>query len=325
MLSRVAEAIYWMERYRERAENTARAVDCSLHLSLDAAIERESPWRAVVEASGDESLYRDLCGEMSEKGATHFLTFEEKNPNSILSCLRKARDNARTVRDAIAAEVWEELNTAYITVRGAVSAPATQPSPREIYKRVKRHSHVLVGIASATLSRRDAWHFGRMGAMLERADKTSRLLDMKYFLLLPSLEEVGAPHDRFQWRALLEAVGALEFYRKENSRVFHASVVEFLVLNRTFPRSILYCLFEAEKSLRAVTGTSLNEPGTDAERLLGRFRSELGYRRVEDVMTQGTHEFLNEVQIRLDEIHNAITNQFFLLSSPSAGGHSHDQ
>lgn len=325
MLSRAAEAIDWMERYRERAENTARAVDCSLHLSLDAAADRESPWRAVVEASGDESLYRDLCGDMSEKSAIRFLTFEEKNPNSILSCLRKARDNARTVRDAIATEMWEELNTAYLTVRGLAVAPETQASPREIYRRVKRHSHVLVGIASATLLRGDAWHFGRMGTMLERADKTSRLLDMKYFLLLPSSERVGAAHDRFQWSALLEAVGALEFYRKENGPFLHASVMEFMVFKRAFPRSILYCLLDAEKALRAVTGASESDPGSDAERLMGRFRSELEYRRVEDVMTQGSHEFLNDVQIRLDEIHDAITDELFLPPSPVAGGHAHDQ
>jgi uncharacterized alpha-E superfamily protein len=314
-----------MERYRERAENIARAVDCSLHLSLDAAVERESPWEAVVEASGDHTLYRQLCGEMSEKQAIHFLTFEERNPNSILSCLRNARDNARTVRDAIATEMWEELNTAYLTVRGSAADPATQPSPREIYKRVKRHSHVLVGIASATLLRGEAWHFGRLGTLLERADKTSRLLDMKYFLLLPSVADVGATADSFQWSAVLEAVGALEFYRKEKGRVLHMSVVDYLVLNPDFPRSILYCLLEAEKSLRAITGTPLSQPGTDAERLLGRFRSELGYGKVEDVMTRGTHEFLNEVQIRLDEIHGALTLDYFLPQALSAGVRSHDQ
>lgn len=316
MLSRAAEAVFWMERYRERAENTARAVDCSLHLSLDAPADRGSPWGPVVEASGDEELYRELCGEMSEKGATHFLTFEEKNPNSILSCLRKARDNARSIRDSIATAMWEELNTAYLYVCGSAADPAARPTPREIYTRVKRHSHVFVGIARATMLRGEAWHFGRLGLMLERADKTSRLLDMKYFLLLPSVEDVGAPYDSLQWSALLEAVGALEFYRKKYGQVLHSHVVEFMVLNPDFPRSILFCLLEAEKSLLALMGTASSQPGTDAERLLGRLRSELEYLRVQDLMKRGTHEFYNDVQIRLDEINAAITDAFFLPQNP---------
>jgi uncharacterized alpha-E superfamily protein len=312
VLSRAAESIFWMERYRERAENTARAVDCSVHLSLDAAADRESPWGPVVEASGDEALYEELYGEMSEKGAMQFLTFEEQNPNSILSCLSKARDNARSVRDAIATDMWEELNTAYLYMRGAAEDPAGRPSPREIYTRVKRHSHVFEGMARATMLRGEAWHFARLGGMLERADKTSRLLDMKYFLLLPSVEDVGAPYDSLQWTALLDAVGALEFYRKKYGQVLHSQVVDFLVLNPNFPRSILYCLQEAEESLRALTGTPFSQPGSEPERLLGRLRSELGYLHVEDVLKQGTHEFLNDVQIRLDEINGAISNRYFL-------------
>ncbi len=324
MLSRAAEAIFWMERYRERADNIARAVDCSLHLSLDAPADRESPWGPVVEASGDLALYQELCGEMTEKGAIHFLTFEEKNPNSILSCLSKARDNARSVRDAIATDMWEELNTAYLYVRGSAADPSIRPTPREIYTRVKRHSHVFVGIARATMVRGEAWHFGRMGVLLERADKTSRLLDMKYFLLLPSVEDVGAPYDSLQWSALLEAVGALEFYRKQYGQVLHTHVIEFLVLNPDFPRSILFCLRQVEKSLRTITGTPLSQAGTEAERLLGRLRSELEYVRVEDLLKRGLHEYLNEIQIRLDEINGAITDLYFLPQTLSSVLH-HDQ
>ena len=325
MLSRAAESIYWMERYRERAENTARAVDCSLQLSLDAPAERESPWGPVVLASGDEELYKELGGTLSKKAAMNFLTFEERNPNSILSCLSKARDNARSVREIIAAEMWQELNTAYLYVRNAAADPAASPTPHEFYTRVKRHGQVFAGIADATMLRGEAWHFGRMGAMLERADKTSRLLDMKYFLLLPSVDDVGAPYDGLQWSALLDAVGALEFYRKKHRQILHADVVDFLVLNPDFPRSILHCLLELEKSLRALTGTPPGQPGNDAERLLGRLRSDLGFCRVEDVMRRGLHEFLNDVQVRLDEVNAALSTIFFTPSATHAAGHSHDQ
>lgn len=302
-----------MERYRERADNTARAIDCSLHLALDAGAGEESPWIPVIQASGDEDLYDSLYERPDEASAARFLTFDERNPNSLLSCLGKARDNARSIREAIPSALWEEINTAYIFMKESAQG-MNGTSAYDFYARVKRHCQAFTGIADATMSRDEAWHFGRIGTLLERADKTSRLLDVKYFLVLPSVEDVGGPADNVQWTALLESVGALEMFRKVHQQVIHSNVVGFLVLDRDFPRSILSCLTQAEASLHAITGTPASQHVNDAERLLGGLRSSLGFRRLDDIIRRGMHEFLDDVQARLNEIHDALAGAFF---SPS--------
>lgn len=312
MLSRAAEAVYWMERYRERAENTARLADCSRQLSLDASPGRENPWESVIQASGDETLYRELLAAPPvEAAAMAFLTFDERNPNSILSCLAKSRDNARSVREIIPDEMWQEINTAYLYAAHAARERPRGPVPHSFYERIKRHCQVVTAIADATMTRDEAWHFGRLGYMLERSDKTSRLLDVKYFLVLPSVEYVGAPYDNVQWSALLESAGAFEMFRKKHQQVLHANVVEFLALDPDFPRSILHCLAEAEASLRAVAGLPAGRPAGEPERLLGRLRSDLGFMMVADVMRRGLHEFLDDVQTRINEVHAALADAFF--------------
>jgi uncharacterized alpha-E superfamily protein len=320
VLSRAADAVYWMERYRERAENTARMVDCSLHLSLDALPGQENPWGPVVQACGDEALYEELYGGTPvETDARNFLTFDERNPNSILSCLSRARANARSVREQIPADLWQEFNTAYLFVAQAARRADEGVPGHAFYARVKRHCQLVTAIADAAMTRDEAWHFGRLGYMMERADKTSRLLDVKYFLILPSVDDVGTPYDSVQWSALLDSAGALEMFRKKHAQIVHANVVEFLALDRDFPRSILHCLAEADQSLRSITGARPGRSVAGAERRLGSLRSELGYLTPEEILSRGLHEFLNDTQIRMDAVHAAVAEAFFTPRTASAG------
>jgi uncharacterized alpha-E superfamily protein len=191
MLSRVADSVYWMSRYVERAENVARFVDVNFQLMLDAPEGNDQQWEPLVATTGDHAQFTKRHGAATEENATKFLTFESENPNSILSCLRAARENARNVREIISSEMWLQLNRFYLIVKSAAESPGGLENPQDFFDTVKQASHLFSGITDATMTQGEAWHFSRLGRMLERADKTSRILDVKYFLLLRSADDVG--------------------------------------------------------------------------------------------------------------------------------------
>lgn len=311
MLSRVAESIFWMQRYRERAENIARFIDVNLNLSLDMPHDRLTQWFPLVQTSGDKELFDSRYSEADEKNVIEFLTFDTENPNSILSCLMKAREGARTVREIITSEMWQEINMAYLFVRRAAGDRRLMRSNYEFYSRIRRQCQLFNGIADSAMSRNEAWHFGKLGSLIERADKTSRILDVKYFMLLPSAEYVGTPFDNIQWCALLKSASALEMYRKIWHQVYHAHVVDFLVLNPDFPRAILCCISEAEESLHAISGTPRDKFSNAPERIMARLRVELASQHAADIIRTGLHEYLNDLQIKLADVNSSISNTFF--------------
>lgn len=314
MLSRVADSIFWMSRYIERAENVARFIDVNMHLAMDLGTESSTPagqWAPLVITTGDFELFGELYGEPDPRTAIEFLTFDERNPNSIVSCLRAARENARTVREMISSSMWEELNKFYLMVRSAEARSDLVDSAYEFFKQVKLASHLLEGITVATMSHGEAWHFARMGRLLERADKTSRILDVKYYVLLPTANEVGTPLDTVQWSALLESASALEMYRKRFGRIAPIDVADFLILDREFPRAIHFCLIKAEESLLSITGGERGRFRTLAEKRLGRLRSDLDYTHITEIIDQGLHEFIDAFQVRLNQAGDAIHETFF--------------
>jgi len=322
MLSRVADSIFWMSRYIERAENVARFIDVNMHLAMDLGADgarTADQWAPLVVTTGDNELFVELYGEPDQYKATEFLTFDDRNPNSILSCLRAARENARTVREMISSSMWEELNKFYLMVRSAKTAGNLADSPYEFFKQVRLSSHLLEGITMATMSHGEAWHFARMGRLLERADKTSRILDVKYYVLLPSVGEVGTPLDTVQWSALLESASALEMYRKRFGRITPALVADFLILDREFPRAIHFCLIETEESLLAITGGERGRFHTSAEKCLGRIRAQLNYTQIGEIIDQGLHEFIDALQIQLNQVGDAIYDTFFALRPVASG------
>jgi uncharacterized alpha-E superfamily protein len=310
MLSRVADSIFWMSRYIERAENVARFIDVNMQLAMDVGAQAASAaeqWAPLVITTGDNELYTELYGEPDQRHAMEFLTFDLRNPNSILSCLSAARENARTVREMISSSMWEELNKFYLMVRSAKGSTDLLDSGYEFFKQVKLASHLLEGITVATMSHGEAWHFARMGRLLERADKTSRILDVKYYVLLPK------PLDTVQWSAVLESASALEMYRKKFGRITPVDVADFLILDREFPRAIHFCLIKSEDSLLRITGGQHGRFRSVAEKRLGRLRANLDYMQIGEIIDQGLHEFIDAFQIQLNKAGDAIHDTFFAL------------
>jgi len=314
MLSRVADSIYWMNRYVERAENIARFVDVNLHLLLESPAGMAQQWQPLVLTTGDLEFFEEHYGEANADNVIQFLTFDENYPNSIVSCLRAARENARSVREVISSEMWEQLNQFYLMVREA--APGQPLSAlHDFFTEVKLSSHLFAGVMDATLSHNEGWHFGQIGRLLERADKTARILDVKYYILLPSVQDVGTTMDEVQWIALLKSASAFEMYRKRRKhRITPIGVVEFLILDREFPRAMQFCLIQAERSLHQITGTPAGTWSNPAERSLGRLRSELDYIVAEEVIQVGLHEFLDNLQEQMNDVGEQIFETFFALA-----------
>ncbi len=314
LLSRVADSVYWMGRYIERAENVARFVDVNLHLMLGGAeSDISQQWQPIVDTSGDSAEFERRYGEATREKAIEFLTFDAENPNSILSCLRAARENARTVRDTISSEMWEQANKMYLTIVDEGARDRAAHSAHDLFAAIKLGSHLFQGITDSTMSHNEAWNFIRLGRMLERADKTSRMIDVKYFLLLPKVEDVGTSIDDVQWSAVLRSVSAFEMYRKRFGRIQPDRIAEFLLLDGEFPRSVRHCLVESGIALHAVTGTPLGGFSNPAEQHLGQLRAELNYASVADIIAGGLHEFLDALQTKLNLIDECIYSTFFAM------------
>jgi uncharacterized alpha-E superfamily protein len=313
MLSRVANSIYWLSRYTERAENVARFVDVNLQMMLDLPSGATEQWAPLVIITGDDEDFAARFREATRENVIRFLTFHSENPNSIISCLRAARENARTIREAISSEMWEQINTCYLMVNAAATDPRIMESPYSFFNEVKKASHLFDGITEATMLHGEGWHFYRMGRLLERADKTSRLLDVKYFILLPSAADVGTPLDDIQWAAVLRSASALEMYRKRHGPIAPDKIMEFLLLDSEFPRSIHYCLTAANDSLHAISGTPIGMYRNAAEQHLGRLRAELAYTDSRQIIAMGLHEFLDGLQKKLNLVDHSIFDTFFAL------------
>ncbi|HEX4342515.1 MAG TPA: alpha-E domain-containing protein [Verrucomicrobiae bacterium] len=317
MLSRVADSIYWMSRYVERAENVARFIDVNLNQMLDSPSGEDQQWQPVVNITGDhEDFEKKNPRGASQQNVIHFLTFDDENPNSILSCLRWARENARSVREIISSEMWLQLNTFYLMVKSAGESGKGFESPHEFFTEVKLASHLFNGIMDSTMTQGEPWHFSRLGRMLERADKTSRILDVKYFILLRSAADVGTPQDDVQWIAVLRSASAFEMYRKRHGRISPKCIAEFLLLDSEFPRAIRFCLNSARDSLHAISGTPIGTYRKPVEKLLGQLCSDLAYANMDDIMSGGLHEYLDMLQTKMNQASTGIYERFLAKRMP---------
>ena len=313
MLSRVAEALYWSARYIERAENLARCIDVNLQLMLDAPTQQRRGWESLVMTTGDQEWFTSHYGNPVQDSVIHFLAFDAEYPNSILASITKARENARTVREVISREMWQELNEFYLMVVHAAHPKVTTEELSEFCDRVKRMGIYFEGVTSATLSRGEAWHFAQLGRMLERADQTSRILDVKYFLLLPPGNGVGSTFDQLGWTTLLNSASAVQMYRQHHHVTTPANVAKFLLLDRNFPRSIQHCIVEAQKCVHALTGSPIGTYRNDAERFIGQLRANLDYAEIEQIMNSGLHEYVDVIQMGCNNLGTAIQKVFFQI------------
>lgn len=323
MLSRVANCLYWMSRYIERAENTARLVDTNLQLLLDYRNLNEQRlaehWLPIVQATGDEEAFFKLHPKATAAAVTEFLVFQPENSNSLVQSICQARENARMVRDQITFELWEELNRLYLFVRSPRARDLWRSSPSEFFQEVKASSLHMIGITYATLLRNEGWYFLQAGKFLERADKTSRILDVRY----QTLPEKGMPTnisqaEALEWSAILRSCSALDSYKAlYGADVTPKSVAEFLILNADFSRSILFSANLLDQSLRRISGVPEGRFTNDAERLAGRLVSELRFSTIEEVFEQGLHNYLDVLQQKLNDIGNALFQTYIFQSFSS--------
>ena len=305
----------------ERAENVARFIDVNLQMMLDLPTGSNQQWQPLVSISGDDVVFASRYAAATRENVIQFLALDAENPNSIVSCLRAARENSRTVREAISSEMWEQVNTSYLAINAAAASATLIHSPYSFFSEIKKASQLFDGVAEATMLRGEGWHFYRLGRLIERADKTSRLLDVKYYILLPSVTYIGTSLDDIQWAAVLRSASALEMYRKRHGHIAPEQIVEFLVLDHEFPRSIHHCLTAANDSLHAISGTPIGTYRNPAEQRLGQLRADLAYADTKQIIQRGLHEFLDGFQTKLNLVDQSIFDTFFALrpigASPS--------
>lgn len=312
MLSRVAESIYWLSRYIERAENVARFIDVNYNLTLGESGTLSQQWDPLIYTAADEDVFAERYDETSRDNVLKFLCFDEENDNSIITCVARARENARTIREIIPDVVWEQLNKFHFMVRSDAQFSTTLEQPQQFCERVRLASHTLVGAMAGTMPYDEAWHFARLGRMIERSDKTSRIVDVQYFLLLPDAGDVGSVLDVVRWSALLKSASALVAYRRQHGKILPIRVAELLVLDRHFPRSMHFGVIKAQESLLEITGSQSGTFSNHSEQLMGRLRSSLDYADVGEIMRGGLHEFIDDFQIQLNEVGQAIADDFFV-------------
>ncbi|MEE2935329.1 MAG: alpha-E domain-containing protein [Planctomycetota bacterium] len=310
MLSRVAESIYWMSRQVERAENLARFLEVTHNLILDQPENLVDVWEPLVQVTADNEIFQQRYGEPTAETVTQFLAFDAEYSNSMLSSLRDARENARGVRESLSSEAFEQFNDFYHFVFEAAQKPVLE-SPTEFFDAVRRIAIQWTGVLDSTMPRDLGWHFANVGRLIERADKTSRILDVKYFNLLPRVDDVGTAIDDLQWSALLLAISGFEAYRRKHHLISIDKVVEFFLFNESFPRSILFCVTGAEDSLNKICKISGPDSGVLAKQRTSALCHRLGATQVQEVLAGGMHQFVDSIQIQLNQIGDAMNEDYF--------------
>jgi uncharacterized alpha-E superfamily protein len=317
MLSRVADALFWMSRYLERAEQVARLLDVCFHLDLDlhgvVAGPHELLWNSLAAILQQQVPSSKHNGSSPRQLLSHWLTFDLDNPMSILSCVSRARYNARTVRGTINAAMWKELNKLYLQLCNPQFSAQAQESPHEFYRFVECGSHFFQGVCDATLTHNEEWQFIQLGKLLERADKTLRILDIQYQLLQDMTNPAALPVANLQWAGVLRSCRAFEAYQHLYvGRVEPEHVVGLLLLHPTFPRSVRFSLDSAAAALLAIEGPATGRAPSKADQLLGRVRSDLRYCELEQILRGGLHPFLSGVLERCGQASVALQEQYSL-------------
>ena len=309
MLSRVADSLYWMSRSAERAENIARILDVNLQLMLDlpklGREEQEALWLPVLRSTGDGD-FQEQYNEATSESVIEFLTLNPKNRNSILNCLTNSRENARHAREQISLEMWEEINRAYLGMKSQTLKKILRLGPYDFFTQVKNASHLFQGITDGTMTHGEDWDFIQVGKYLERADMATRILDAhdEIFINAPAQSRTGGTP---QWSAILRSCSSHDAYRKFYvAEVDPDKVVEFLILNEFFPRSIRFCVQAMNDALRRISGATSENYTNQAEKLAGRLVAELNFSALEDIKTIGMHQYMDELQIKLNAIGEAI-------------------
>jgi len=319
MLSRTADHLFWMARYTERAENTARMLDVNVQTALlpQSADATERGWRAMLGISELEDAFHAKYPKLSGSDVIDFMTRDPANPSSIVSCLASARENARAVRGTLTTEVWETHNTTWLELQNQLRNRNLRYGPSPFFEWVKYRSHLSRGVTIGTMLKDEAFYFIRLGTHLERADNTARILDVKFHGAAHSgsSSDLGEPtfqepqRDFYYWAAILRSVSAFEIYRKVYRDVITpARVAELLMLRPDMPRSLLGCLEEVVVNLRQVA----NDNSARTERFAGRLHAQLKFANIDDILEQGLHDYLERFLADINELGNGVSRDFLL-------------
>jgi uncharacterized alpha-E superfamily protein len=317
MLSRTADHLFWMARYMERAENTARMLDVNYQTSLlpQSVDTAEQGWRGLLSISELTQAYSTKHAAVSAHAVMQFMVADDTNPSSIVACLRAARENARAVRGALTTEVWETQNQTWLEFNRMLRAGAFERDPGAFFEWVKFRSHLSRGVTVGTMLQDEALHFLRVGTFLERADNTARLLDVKFQALGgadyfgPGSAKEVMEVDFYHWSAILRSVSGFEIYRKVYRNVIHpAKVAELLILRPDMPRSLAACMNEAVANLELVA----NQQSDETLRRAGRLRSDLKYGRIDEILATGLHAYLTAFLDRVNDLGVGISRDFLV-------------
>ena len=310
MLSRTADHLFWMARYTERAENTARMLDVNLQTQLlpQSVEAAEQGWRAVLGISELQPAFDEKYAMLTRKDVLDFMVRDPDNASSIVSCLTHARENARAVRGALTTEVWETQNTTWLEMNNMLKDRSLERDPGGFFEWVKHRSHLSRGVTIGTMLKDEAFYFIRLGTFLERADNTARLLDVKFHGADGELL-AGHETDFYHWAAVLRSVSAFETYRKAYRDVITpARVAELLILRGDMPRSLMACVSEVVDNLAEVR----NNSSAETERYAGRIHADLRFNSMEEILQRGLHDFLTEFLEQIYELGNRVSRDFLL-------------
>lgn len=312
MLSRIGESLYWMARNLERADDTARILDINVVFMLEAdeGATEEMQWTPLLTIVGADDTYleRHPDGKVTVQRVIHLLTQDKDYSGSLYNSLRLARENARVVRDRISQEMWEAINEFWLSTDRHLKTKLQPWRAAEFYAYVHREVALFFGLAQSTMMRGEAYGFTQLGSLQERADMTARILDVRYHLLLPDLTMVGSPLDFYQWGALLKSLSGFESYRRKyHSGIRPIDVVEFVLLDRDFPRSLRYCVDGLDRALDRI---GLVADGAASERLAA-LRAHLDGTSPRAVLDQGLHEYLDDFLALLADLTSALQADYF--------------
>ena len=320
MLSRTADHLFWMSRYTERAENTARMLNVSYETSLlpQSADVVEEGWQGLLSISELIPAYTAKYGKVTPQNVLKFMVRDGDNPSSILSCLRAARENARAVRGTLTTEVWETQNQTWLEFQRMLSAKAFEKDPGAAFEWVKFRSHLSRGVTVGTMLQDEAFHFLRIGSFLERADNTARMLDVKFHAVESEFFGTGSAngnggkdqeYDFYHWSAILRSVSGFEVYRKAYRNVIRPErVAELLILRADMPRSLAACMDEVVSNLQRVA----NEQSNDTLRRAGRLQADLRFGRIDEILATGLHAFLTQFLERVGTLGIGISRDFLV-------------
>lgn len=315
MLSRTADHLFWMNRYTERAENTARLLDVNYQTSLlpQSHAVALAGWQGLLSISELMPSYREKHGDIRAKEVMDFMVKDESNPSSILSCLGAARENARAVRGALTTEVWETQNQTWLEVKRMIKNGEFEQDPAQFFEWVKFRSHLSRGVTVGTMLMDEALHFMRLGTFLERADNTARLVDVKFHAVesdfYGAANEKDQEYDFYHWSAILRSVSGFEVYRKVYRDVIRPErVAELLILRQDMPRSLHASLNEVVGNLRMVA----NDQSGETHRRAGKLRAELQYGRIDEILATGLHAYLTQFLDRVNDLGACISRDFLV-------------